>query len=426
LAPPNDQSDGPHTLPRPELNPLLNRLLADNMGRWAEVYFTAPPEKREEAVLELIRELEAENAGGERRSVEKPTGERPSNPQPSVVFPTAEYPSAPNLSSGGLSAQGQPLTHCPSCGHENPPSHQFCGMCGAKLERDLSRAAPNDAAVQGHRDVQNGRSDPPAGSNGAESSHRSDVAEPDRASERPLYEPKSNDDELALFRSISERNYSDYDLDGTSDQSPSRPYRVYIGIALAVILLALGYMAWRGSQATQSSAQVSAPPPAATTDTAAPATPPAPKVEQPAQTTPPPPNAGVASPTKSTDAGNKSEPSGRNIEAATKTPATDPTASNPPEPASRGNGNEELAIAQRYLNGGSGLSRNSAEAAQWLWKSVAKHNSAATLILADLYLKGDGVSKSCDQARVLLDSAARKGVSRAGERLRNLQAFGCQ
>jgi TPR repeat protein len=41
-------------------------------------------------------------------------------------------------------------------------------------------------------------------------------------------------------------------------------------------------------------------------------------------------------------------------------------------------------------------------------------------------LKGDGVSKNCDQARVLLDSAARQGMAGAGERLRNLQAFGCQ
>jgi len=50
----------------------------------------------------------------------------------------------------------------------------------------------------------------------------------------------------------------------------------------------------------------------------------------------------------------------------------------------------------------------------------------AAIGLADLYLKGDGVAKSCDQARVLLDSAARRGMSGAGARLRNLQAFGCQ
>ena len=57
---------------------------------------------------------------------------------------------------------------------------------------------------------------------------------------------------------------------------------------------------------------------------------------------------------------------------------------------------------------------------------MAKHNGAAALALADLYLKGDGVSKNCDQARVLLDSAARRDLAGAGKRLRNLQAFGCQ
>ena len=89
-------------------------------------------------------------------------------------------------------------------------------------------------------------------------------------------------------------------------------------------------------------------------------------------------------------------------------------------------GAEELAVAQRYLTGANGQQRNSAEAAKWLWKSMAKHNSSATLLLADLYLKGDGVSKNCDQARVLLDSAARGGMKQAGERLRHLPAFGCE
>jgi hypothetical protein len=40
-------------------------------------------------------------------------------------------------------------------------------------------------------------------------------------------------------------------------------------------------------------------------------------------------------------------------------------------------------------------------------------------------MRGDGVSKSCDQARLLLDAAARKGARAAAERLRNLPAFGC-
>jgi len=70
--------------------------------------------------------------------------------------------------------------------------------------------------------------------------------------------------------------------------------------------------------------------------------------------------------------------------------------------------------------------RNRAEAAKWLWKSVSKQNAEATFALSELYLKGDGVGKNCDQARVLLDAAARKGVKEAGERLRHLPAFGCQ
>jgi TPR repeat protein len=85
-------------------------------------------------------------------------------------------------------------------------------------------------------------------------------------------------------------------------------------------------------------------------------------------------------------------------------------------------GQEELATAEKYLSGGSGAGR---EAAPWLWKAVAKGNLTATMTLSDLYLRGAGVPKSCDQAR-LLDAAARKGSSAAGLRLRNLQAFGCQ
>jgi TPR repeat protein len=88
-----------------------------------------------------------------------------------------------------------------------------------------------------------------------------------------------------------------------------------------------------------------------------------------------------------------------------------------------GNGSEEFAIAQRYL---ASQPRDSAEAAKWLWKAMAKHNGPSMVALADLYLKGDGVSKNCDQARVLLDSAAQRGMAGAGQRLRNLQAFGCQ
>ena len=78
-----------------------------------------------------------------------------------------------------------------------------------------------------------------------------------------------------------------------------------------------------------------------------------------------------------------------------------------------------------FLNG-IGEQRDSAAAAQWLWKAVEKQNTAATVLLAGLYLRGDGVQKNCDQGRVLLDAAADKGNKDAANLLRNLQTFGCQ
>jgi TPR repeat protein len=103
-----------------------------------------------------------------------------------------------------------------------------------------------------------------------------------------------------------------------------------------------------------------------------------------------------------------------------------PVAENPRPAGTEEYGSQELAVAQSYLKGRHGAPRDSTEAVKWLWRSVAKQNSTATLLLSDFYLRGDGVSKSCDQAHVLLDAAARKGMVGAGERIRNLQAYGCQ
>jgi hypothetical protein len=89
-------------------------------------------------------------------------------------------------------------------------------------------------------------------------------------------------------------------------------------------------------------------------------------------------------------------------------------------------GSEELAVAESYLSGRQGKLRDSSEAAKWLWKSVAKQNAEAALLLSDLYVRGDGVPQNCDQARLLLDAAASKGAPGAGERIRNLPNVGCQ
>lgn len=60
---------------------------------------------------------------------------------------------------------------------------------------------------------------------------------------------------------------------------------------------------------------------------------------------------------------------------------------------------------------------DSTTAAAWLWKATAKGNPDAPVRLADRYIKGDGVPRSCEQALVLLKTAATKENARARNRL---------
>ena len=67
---------------------------------------------------------------------------------------------------------------------------------------------------------------------------------------------------------------------------------------------------------------------------------------------------------------------------------------------------------------------DSAATAAWLWKSTAKGNPYAPVLLADMYIKGDGVPRSCEQAVVLLKTAAEKENARARTRLASMYATG--
>ena len=88
-------------------------------------------------------------------------------------------------------------------------------------------------------------------------------------------------------------------------------------------------------------------------------------------------------------------------------------------------GASDLRLARRYLAGATGV-RDSSEAAKLLWKAVSKQNATAAVLLSDLYLRGDGVSRSCDQARLLLAAASRRGAPQAVQHLRNLESQGCR
>jgi hypothetical protein len=408
------------------------------MGRWAEVYFTSPPEKREQAVLELVRELEEKNPppGGRFAATDRPQPEPASEP----VFPPESQNRIPPM-----------MARCEACGRELPASQRYCGMCGAPQRRNEAVADVHVAdLVIEDQQIEDSSQSSRLGSR--ESQYGS--LGPD------VYEPRSTTNELSLFQTGPEGDYRDDRNDEIfSYAPPSRPYRIYVGVALAIMIFALAYMAWRSAQATSQSSHVEsqAPPAAAQPDASTPAPPDSAKTSSPdtekagaaehapaANQQPPAPPGPVQAtepagaktseakasavaprPTRARPTPARTSPARPSPARPTSARPT-PASKNPPAESLTGNGAEELGIAQRYLNGTDGERRNSAEGAKWLWKAMAKHNTRSMLLLADLYLKGDGVSKNCDQAHVLLDSAARGGVREAGERLRHLQAFGCQ
>jgi len=401
-----EQSEDSGPLPIPELNPLLNPVLGQNMGRWAEVYFTSPPEKREQAVMDLLRELESKGTATEIFSGAPSWSPK----QASAPLFTSSDPN--DADTGSVTAR------CRTCGREMSVSQNYCRMCGAKKVqqqldtlpvRDFSaNELPRGETPQYERDSHEYR-EPMLEENGHD-----------------VYEPRSTRNEFSLFQLGREPddNHDNQDDEIFSYDPPSHPYRAYIGIVLAIVIVALGYMAWRSAQTTSQTAHVQsqAPPEVAAQP---PATAPEPTPPAKTQQSDTPDRTGSPEEEKAAPAHSKASAKTRekapdqvrsDASAGAKSALAEPT----PE-----YGSQELATAQRYLSGADGQ-RNSAEGAKWLWKSMAKHNSTAMLLLADLYLKGDGVSKNCEQAHVLLDSAARGGMKQAGERLRHLQAFGCE
>jgi hypothetical protein len=474
-------SDQSKTLPALEVNPLVNPLLAENMGRWAEVYFKSPPENREQAVRELLQQLEAENAQrgndptaprwtseqgfthdeGSRSEAFVPSLEnRPQqtehsfSEQPftgsSVGRSSAEYSrrerslaehAVPEQTLDEQSLAKHPFTefpledpfernqpaenqlvsiHCHACGHDNRAGQRFCGMCGLPLHRQIAAeptAHETDVRIDREFRFQH-----------PEEFEREVPSKPSVWDVRRNNADNSSSD--GLLRSL------DY---GTGAKS----YSVYTGAVIVVIVLALAYVGWRSSRATGYSSYATQPAPAA--------------AEQPTQPTPTlvPPKVDTAEQSanaQATDAGgaaeskpvakpnieksNNERPSVERVSAArstTHTPIAPASIANPASatsaesqtPAPGGSGYEELAMAKRYLNGSAGQ-QNSAEAVDWLWKAVAKRNTDATLLLSEMFMRGNGIPKNCDQARILLDAAASRGVKDAAVRLRNMQAFGCQ
>jgi hypothetical protein len=339
-VPPSTDESNPSTLPDPELNPLMNPLLAAHMGRWAEVYFTTPPEKRGQAVAELLRELE-KLAPPEQASAPDPEPE----PAKETTVMT-ELPDSPSV------AEQSPRI-CQLCGHINAAKELYCGMCGARLEMAPQASLP--------------------------------VEEPEAMSALRRSEP-------APFESNSVEHVSTPAADA---QPVPNLYRLYLAIAVAVLLLALVYMVWRGMVWGGTKSLPPTPHSVAATG---------------AQTTPAQPESAASSPPPAAPDGNRPE---GNLPAPTEPAVTQSDATLR---------NQGGADAPRLVTTAAKPPATVAD----LWTAVGKGNVLATVALADLYLRGDGVAKNCDQARVLLQAAQRKGSKTAASRLRDLRSFDCE
>lgn len=451
-----------NTLPDPELNPLLNPLLAAHMGRWAEVYFTNPPEKRGEAVAELLRELEktsppvspAEPAVDiQRAHAETDRGTEPlpdtaraswqsDAVQTSTIEPASLEASTSEAATSETSSPPKALAYhhaCAACSYVNPPGQFFCGMCGTRLETTATWMPPITGAF----------SSPQRGEESREVVDHNSVEE--NSSDYPA-SPSGPDRERFQFPEPSSLPRQDYfpSFGAASAEPSARNYRLYTGVAVAILLAVLVYMGWRGTKLFTASTKPATP----ATTSAAPETQPEPGAGQPVapqnekNDTPLPTDAGPTTPAHAAPASPVHTPSApaqhqpsqnqpsqnepRSLASAdhgSDSRRPSPVIANPatsPSAAVETSGAADFATAQKFLNGDAATPRNPAEAVPWLWRAVGKGNVQAAVSLSDLYLRGEGVAKNCDQARVLLDSAARKGGKAAADRLRNLQAFGCQ
>jgi hypothetical protein len=369
--------------PSPELNPLTNPVLEQNLGRWAKIYFSTPPAKREQAVNNLIEEISRESGG------------------------TAQ-PGRPYFATDPKFQRAV----CTACQHHNPPGHKFCSRCGQLLNPGQPAAQENRAAT----------------------------------GTPPVSLPSSANG----MQWMREQTFS-----GLTDAYAPRKRGWKYAVGAAVIVLAgFAYMRWAPDYWTKISVtrapHVSAPATELPPQNASPAEVPV-ETGVPAETVAPQSVAPKSVAPKSVAPesaapGNVAARNARNKErdaetlsanaearrgkvapagvqsAAQRSPLLDASR---PAVADTGSGAPDLRLAQRYLGGSMGV-RDSAEAAKLLWRAVSKQNATAAVLLSDLYLRGDGVPRSCDQARLLLVAAAKRGSPLAAQQLRNLESQGCR
>ena len=421
------------TLPQPELNPLTNPALERNLSRWAQVYFSNPPGKREQAISRLLQEIKSETS-----DILIAERVRRESARPLEATPPEDHPAENRFSASHD-------VRCSACLHVNPSGHRFCGQCGGTLNPSSSG--------------------PRIGSTWT----------PRRPAEAPTAQPPrvaQSQDEVQWLRdrafshlyeaepaawwgwkyvlggvmiALAGFAYVQWASLGTGIASPGRVATPRVAATTPRTPLGKNPSAavQRASEAIPSGAQSSDPSPTASGSSALDSSASGPSAPGPSAPGPSAPKAAAAerADIRST-VGSPEARNARDQETLTAgiPPATEksekswsPRAMPAPNAVESGDsglnsmnsGTNELRLAQRYLGGSMGA-RDSVEAAKLLWKAVRQQNATAALMLSDLYAHGDGVPKSCDQARLLLLAAAKRGAPQAAEQLRSLQSRGCR
>jgi PilZ domain len=88
-------------------------------------------------------------------------------------------------------------------------------------------------------------------------------------------------------------------------------------------------------------------------------------------------------------------------------------------------GNRPAQTIEGQRSGGAANQRKTPMTPRQLWAATQSGSSNAAVALAELYIKGEGVPQSCDQARVLLLVASEKRNVEAIKRLHELDKTGC-
>jgi hypothetical protein len=454
---PRRQSSPPPSNPR--LSPVLNPLLAQQMGRWAHVYYTAPMEQREAAVEQLVRELEAESAmiggvasapassaaeanGQLSHEVEAASAVQNAEPIESQEFAIPSEIREP-LAEGALIAE-------PAC--ETPMAASDASLAPWITQRepdlhDMSAPQPPVAQVE-VPEVELPRAAVSQVQVPQIQVSQIEASQPEPALRQAIASDLPDTDLSDNHFPKDENNSGIAIAPWTSKAWRALPRGRFVAASLVVAAGVLLWVAPRiAPRITTRSATPKSAAPVSTAPVSTTAKEPVASSEAVSSTAQQPltqPAAQSHPEQVSTIAGSgevsslqHSLPSVAPSPRPAGTPAalsanlaTNSAANTFEKLGDKKEEDPELTMGLRYLHG-DGVERDSEAAAHHLWKAVGKQNASALLELAGLYAKGDGVAQDCDQARVLILAAARQAASpvkqkRVEAARETLQTSGCE